>query len=420
MKLALGLFGLFGALSALIGSLQVHRATTIVISGDYLGHVQPCGCTSPQRGGLLRLATLVHRLEATSDVVLLSTGALSGDIKRQDALKLETTAQILGALKVAAVNLTPEDAKLGLGALQSIQNQTGGKLLTSSVQGNGPVTFAQTETTDGLTIGGVSTQPDLLARNVLRQANSVEAATEFLVTSAKESESSPVLLLDGPKERAEAIAKQFPKLALIVYRSASDPETDAETVGSTLLVTPGQQGKFALTITLEDGKLGNYSAVPLDPEFPNDAQASRYFRAYLSEVDREGLLDKAVRQASKAFAGSQSCAKCHAADTKIWQHSKHSVALQSLEKVGEARDPECVKCHVTGLNLNTGFRSIKATPGLANVSCESCHGNAVLHSLQPKKVKLPKVQLKMCTNCHTADQSPKFNPLTYWAKIQHK
>ncbi|HSI73617.1 MAG TPA: multiheme c-type cytochrome, partial [Fimbriimonas sp.] len=98
--------------------------------------------------------------------------------------------------------------------------------------------------------------------------------------------------------------------------------------------------------------------------------------------------------------------------------SAHAHALLTLEKEGHPRDPDCVSCHVVGLQFSTGFKSRQKTPQLANIGCESCHGAGAKHAAKPS-LKLRKLTEQACLPCHTTENSPHFDFKTYWKKIRH-
>jgi hypothetical protein len=147
--------------------------------------------------------------------------------------------------------------------------------------------------------------------------------------------------------------------------------------------------------------------------------SSQIYSRYLNEVSTEGLLKDFPRVASQAFAGSAKCISCHESEGKIWKESRHADALASLEKDGHGDDPECVSCHVVGLDKSEGFRDRKTTPDLANVGCESCHGAGAAHASGPAKLPMAKVGETSCAPCHVPDHSPGFSFSEYWKKIAH-
>lgn len=72
------------------------------------------------------------------------------------------------------------------------------------------------------------------------------------------------------------------------------------------------------------------------------------------------------------FQGPQHCAECHPAEFHAWAGTTHAqasfdpifqTALQGVEQRGE-----CLACHTTGYNAQTGRFAT------AGVTCEACHG----------------------------------------------
>jgi hypothetical protein len=84
--------------------------------------------------------------------------------------------------------------------------------------------------------------------------------------------------------------------------------------------------------------------------------------------------------------------------------SRHAGAFATLEKVNSEYDPECVICHVIGMQYQTGYISPTKTPELKDVGCENCHGPGSEHvrSLGAAETAGP---ISTCTDCHTVEQS---------------
>jgi len=140
-----------------------------------------------------------------------------------------------------------------------------------------------------------------------------------------------------------------------------------------------------------------------------------------------------------AFVGSQKCKMCHIKEWKSWSETKMAKAFEALKpgqaadrKRGVGLDPEkdytkdeaCVPCHVTGYGKKGGFTSIEATPDLAGVGCEVCHGaggtylqkeHMSLQNKEFKKADLVAVGLtdtitaEQCKGCHNS-KSPFVGP----------
>jgi len=151
---------------------------------------------------------------------------------------------------------------------------------------------------------------------------------------------------------------------------------------------------------------------------------------------------RALAQEPKAdYVGNSTCKVCHnkPAEGKqwdVWKSKPHAQAYQVLledkalaiakEKGLEkppSESPECLRCHVTAYNRETGElpAKIKKEDG---VQCESCHGAGSLHQKDGQQVLLKKDTTidiaahlvkpdeKLCTTCHNSD-SPSWNPEQY-------
>lgn len=89
------------------------------------------------------------------------------------------------------------------------------------------------------------------------------------------------------------------------------------------------------------------------------------------------------------YVGAGKCKLCHSGQHKAWKETKMANAFELLKPGNRAEakkkagldpdkdytaDASCLSCHVTGFGKPGGFKSIEATPALAGVTCESCHG----------------------------------------------
>lgn len=117
-----------------------------------------------------------------------------------------------------------------------------------------------------------------------------------------------------------------------------------------------------------------------------------------------------------AYVGSSRCAECHAKKYKRFvEKSSKARSYRSVElmarKLTQGQIEGCLVCHSTGYGQPGGFRSLEATPELANVGCESCHGPGRLHIVKySKKLIRRQPDLKTCETCHDAS---KVTPVRY-------
>jgi hypothetical protein len=232
-----------------------------------------------------------------------------------------------------------------------------------------------------------------------------------------------ILIYHGSKAEAEALAKQFEGIHLVLCAHEGDEPSAVLHVGACGLMSAGEDGKRVAAIQLDPNKhwRAMSSSIVLTPDYADDKDILDAKKSYLLRVDAERLLDKTPRIPTAdgaAFVGSRACARCHIAADAAWRASNHSRALATLQREGENHDPDCVKCHVVGLEQQTGFASHEKTPHLEDVGCESCHGPGSKNIADPKH-SLGKAGSASCAPCHVVEHSPRFEFDPYWSKIAH-
>jgi hypothetical protein len=399
------------------------RHTLVILSGDTDGYMAPCGCSDPMSGGIRRrISAIQAQLGANSiarpNHLILDNGNLVSGTSRQDEIKAETLAQIMGTSPYDAINLGPADAALGRGSVLAVQ-QLSHKVLASSIPATSDLGLQRWLVKPPFLVIGVVAEPSAIGEPLGEEAISLESTLAEGVSDAKEAGLTAIVLLQGSHEKAVEIAKAHPEIGLIQYRSSGTPTLEPEVVGNTWLVTPGEKGKHILKLTYDQGKFASYTDIDLTPHYHDEVVTSAFYKTYLQRISEERLLDNLPREDSAAFAGNGTCVSCHAQAGDVWKTSAHAQALKTLEKKGHEVDPDCVGCHVVGLDKQGGFQSRKKTPQLANVGCESCHGAGKEHSMKPLDVKMGKVGERSCAPCHVTDHSPGFDFQKYWEKIKH-
>ena len=394
----------------------------MLLSGDADGLLAPCGCTSPQQGGMKRRATALR--EGDARTVRLDNGGLAGGTDRQHVLKAEAAAQALDRSAVDAANLGAADARLGEGGAVSLARLSGGRLVSTSLRPSATVPVPPWRAAGPFLVGGATARPEPLAAALRESALSPVEAAHRLAEEGAIRGLAPVLLFDGDVQSARAIARAEPELRLVTFRATSRPPAELLREGSCALATPGEGGKAVVRLAWRGGAFVSSALRTLGPEVPDDADATGLYRRYLEEVSRENLLETSPHVPAKGFAGSARCLPCHAAAATAWRASDHAHALHTLEKTGNGRDPDCVPCHVVGeshrgMEPRIAFRSRLTTPALANVGCESCHGAGAAHAAAPRRFFLPKVGEASCKPCHTLENSPRFEFAKYWSRVKH-
>ncbi len=396
------------------------KKQVLLVTGDTAGYLSPCGCVSPMTGGIRRRATALKALSVSGRTTIVDNGGLVTGVGRQDQVKAEALAEAIKLTKVNAVNLGMTEARLGSGMVGSLNRLSGKRFLSSSLAPSETNELPQTVKSGPFLIGAVEPDAEAMAPALRENATPTSLAVRALLDEAARGRLVPVLMTRGDEASARKLAEGNPKLRLIVYRNDGNPPTEPVRVGETLLVTPGDRGKHLVRLEWDGKAFGAYRLVALGPEYEDDPVVARVFKRYVARVGDEKLIEQLPRVATATYVGAEACMRCHADAGKAWQKTGHARALSSLEKVGQDRDPECVGCHVTGLESESGFRSRAETPKLADVGCESCHGpsgHSKKTGVSPAKAR---EQAKAaCGKCHNPDHSPKFDFDMYWPKVSH-
>lgn len=437
----------------------------LIVSGEMDGYLEPCGCTGGQMGGLIRRQDFVGRIKAEGlPHALIDLGNLTKDPTaarggfEQAKIKFGIALKALAAFPYSAIALGADDFKVGVGEAfaQFLNSQDGPtKLLSANIVPGpgfeaiiqphvlveaGPVKLGVTAVVDPAAIEKLS-DPD---REALIPA--VKPADEVLPGILKDLEGRSdyqVLMVQAPPEEARRLAKAFPGFDVVVATSeAPDPEADPQVVndGKTMIVNVGRRGKYVGAVGFFDGSAPKYQRVGLTEKYDGkDGEVKRIiedeYRGILKGVGTvEGFPrhDYVGGAPGAKFLGAESCKTCHPNTFLKWSATKHAQAFSSLEhdpKPDVIYDAECITCHTTGFEYNSGWRSAELTPNLKGNQCENCHGPGSKHAAAPddmalrNAMKLTSEQAdknRLCSKCHDEDNSPKFVFETYWPQVIHK
>lgn len=126
------------------------------------------------------------------------------------------------------------------------------------------------------------------------------------------------------------------------------------------------------------------------------------------------------------YGGYQLCLECHNSICRYETNTAHASAFSNpdFKTSGGQNNASCLPCHTVGYGLPTGFVSATATPKLANVQCENCHGPAANHAANPDDPTVrPRVDIAatVCGGCHTASHTAYNTAPTYeqWSSSGH-
>lgn len=229
---------------------------------------------------------------------------------------------------------------------------------------------------------------------------------------------------------------------------ALSPFKDGKTFHIALCVTgkampgPLMQGKVPVFMTgvggsyvgildavyVEDGtvRYTEWNPVELTKDIESDPELAGLvteMRKSLEEIDPMLLIERVYGPAGdEKYVGAQACAECHGKEYEIWSEGPHAHALDSLKEKSARYDPKCLVCHVGDYQAVDGYVSEEATPKMAPINCEVCHGRGSIHVQmggEGADAALVNPDPPRCIICHDYINDPDFNYATDWPKIQH-
>lgn len=406
-------------------SQQPAAAVTLVASANWDGQIEPCGCSPNQPGGLSRRATVLAALPLKHALMVDCGNVVASDYDPKftrfrylllgmeklgyQVVNLGANEVGLGAENVSFLRSSLADQKFNLKFVSAnVLNAQTGKPVVEPYR---IVNVAGVKAgITGVATGGAGTglRVGPSGPAVARVVSQLKGQVDLIV--ALQDRPAKVTFYDraGQLRWSQAVPETAPggKVFLAQAPLANLAATKVSTYDVPFKTTPAAE----YVKTVNDYKRV-VSALEFDP-----TQWAPYSPFYGSDVK---------------FVGDTSCASCHAQAHAIWVKTGHATAMAVLQKNNDEGRPECVRCHSVGYALPAGFKSLKTTPHLANVQCESCHGPGAAHVAyyhaahsgpQSSPPAYGQVGEKFCVNCHDPDNDPKYQKLGfahYWPKIQH-
>jgi hypothetical protein len=417
---------------------QARELVTIFFTGNELGSMKPCGCSGGQLGGLDRRYAIFNAV-APQNRLIIDTGSLVPESTEQNLIKFNIIVQAFAQLGYDAVNLTEQDILIArqAGLLDGL-----GSLFNC-------ITAAKTE---DIKLPEKYTKKFTL-KGIVFEAAVVAAETEDQISRLPDLFSSPagspsavkILILNRADAKTTATVSEMNLVDLLIIPPQSDEPTlisDANT--GPLVISSGRLGKYVGRIQAIFDGAGQkprlkFTSVPVTGDIPQNQPLVELYKDYQRLVKDAGIIERQPRfilPDNLEYVGSKYCKLCHDYEYEKWMaskqvfipglskqaspDSKHADAFATLEKVGSEYDPECIVCHVVGMQYQTGYISPAKTPELKDVGCENCHGPGSEHlrSLGAIETSGP---ISTCSDCHTAEQSGEYaaNQKQYFEKIIH-
>jgi len=441
----------------------------LFFTGFIEGYIEPCGCAGAEhmRGGLGRRHTALQQLERKGwDVLPIDAGNLNRTFGTQEELKFQFVIdEALRMMRYQAVGLGSRELLLPTDTLFLYTIDTPGVTQRYTSANVGLFEFTpeivrpyRVLEKAGLRIGVVSVIGDSMLRNIQNEdiitANSAEKLQEVLTQLDTHQCDFKILIIHGSNSEIDQLLTQFaPRFDFVLpSNTPAEPPLQPRMIGDTLIIDVGERGRNAIAVGLFDDPAmpKRYQRIPMDSQFDNSPAILELLTMYQDELRQTGLSGLGIRpipnpllETFGGYIGVQTCRICHGEQNNVWRASRHAMSWESLTETSippRQHDPECIACHVVGWNTaellpyQGGFLSLRATPRLASVGCESCHGPGENHvraetgsdtELQEHHRSLRRLSVqddstrRHCITCHDGSNSPFFDFETYWEQISH-
>ena len=396
--------------------------------------LEPCGCVAGMHGGLVRRASLIARLPEAQRLVL-ECGGWSGGSADYQRLRTAAYLQALQRATAAIVGLGAPEVRLGATHLRTLISGDGMPALVcaniSYADGSAVVPASVRRTIAGRDVVVTSVVPNDALGEGLRVSDPASALMALTRTLAG---ASLVVLADLAEADLTDLARSIPGIALVVGGAVHQPSRSPLAVGPTRVIYAANDGK-TLGLWRWGAAVCAFELVnEAVPDHPQVRAAIRAYQEKLAGMDLapdERLAGMTTLSANRIpgakFVGATACTPCHAQAAVTHGASGHARALAALITKGYRHDPDCLRCHVTGLDLPDGFQRRSADAPqmhLGQVGCESCHGRGSVHVAErlagrPASGSLQPVTPATCQRCHDSENSPQFEYATYWERIRH-
>ncbi len=432
--------------------------------GELRGHIEPCGCDpATDLGGIKRIGAVVARERAlTADLGVFDLGnnlppagepGLKVPFLLEAHLLFKPTAALLNETELLRLADVAAFAAKGRNKPHYVLSNARGKVPAKDVVHGGPfVVFGYTyapsvqEAVLPLSASLLDAWRHVRAQNKEKHAVLLFAGSDSdlqMVLAAKifdtviSANRAPLTTVIGDSERRQEalLQRAGPDRVMMVPLGGQgllrggelilrEAKTLASILGSEGDCAASALGKSPASCKKKSELFRELHAVTwLDKTVGESAEIESLYKRYdqaTKDAFSSQMAGRLKELANSPYAGAEACTQCHASAAKAYQQSKHAHAFQTLVVKAKSEDGECVQCHVVGASAKGGFVSLPASPQLANVQCENCHGPRLAHTKNPGLTPKPaRATLESCLGCHNQQHSPAFDAKSYWERIRH-
>ena len=386
--------------------------------------------------------------------IMLDAGNFASIQSRQQQVLSEYFMKGMKFLDYSAVLVGANEMKFGTDFILKTNKSVGLPLLSSNILSkDGKPVFKEEITVKykdlELAVIGLSDNVQLSADDSQKvKVIAVDSAARAMASKVKKGKNTVVVLLTNMRE--DLLRKVLKENAYIDIAINADLPVYREqptVVEKAIAVSHGRQTKTVngLAFNRESGKITDAqgSSVALDVKYEKNKEIDTLFKEYEKTLTTIQFKWPRPKDAQKLYAGRDACVSCHSREAQIEETGPHLKGFASLEKAGQAYNPSCLECHVTGYERENGFWDIETSRDMAGIQCEQCHGALKNHVDEENKLpfsgamfgggagagatgggatrqfKPYKAGFYICTRCHTDQYKLSLPPEEAWKKVGH-
>ncbi len=400
----------------------------LFFTGNVQGYLEQCGCTRNPLGGLDRRAAYVSQVRRrwpSAGRVLLDAGNFADTPGPSGDVKSRALAKLMTRLGYAASGVGERELLSGHDFFRQLVAEAGFTFVSTNLVRDADRTPwlapQMLLESGGIRIGVLAvTRHNPALRVALPDGGAVVttdpvSAVAARVAQLRASRDLVVVLATLPLEDARLLARRVTGIDLILGTHGGRVTDEPVIEGMTSIVYAGDEGKYVAEVALYRGESGPVSVesriASLGASVGSDESMGAAVieaMARAQDAERTARAAPAAGEGKPTFLGSGACSACHAQILEEFAQSEHARAYATLTRKGATPQANCIPCHVTGHGQAGGFADLRATPHLAGVGCEACHGPGATHVAEPQR-PYGKITLSTCTACHTAEMDPTFN-----------
>ena len=352
---------------------QTRELVTIFFTGNELGSMQPCGCSGGQLGGLDRRYAVLNAV-GPQNRLIIDTGSLVSESTEQNLIKFNIIVQAFAQLGYDVVNLTEQDILIArqAGLLDGLSS-----LFNCITAGSPDDVKLPAKFTKKFTLNGIVFEAAVVTAETEDQISRLPDL--FSSTAAGSPSAVKILILNRADAKTVAAVSEIHLFDLLIVPPQSDePTLVSDANAGPLVISSGRLGKYVGRIQVIFDGAGQkprlkFTSVPVTEDIPQHQPLVELYKDYQRLVKDANIIERQPRfilPGNLEYIGSKYCKLCHDYEYEKWMTSKqvfvpglskqassdsrHADAFATLEKVGSEYDPECVVCHVVGMQYQTG------------------------------------------------------------------